>query len=548
MTSVKVRAFGGMVPSKSTDLLQAGEAANAVNTKLTSGALEAYRGLGSTLVTFSGGTVKSIYRYGQTNPDESQFWFQNAGDTNVVRGPIDGDTEERTYLTGGVAGDGVTLLYPRKTKSDIATASTPYPTTTLHMGIPAPSGAVTATVSGTATNPSDPAEAVTYVVTYVSTWGEEGPECVASATVSWQPGQTITLTALQTGPGAGYSIASKNIYRSASGSASTKFQLVTNVALATTSYADTTPTSALVAVLATRGWVEPPSTMIGLTVMANGVLAGFTGNTLCFSEPYAPYAWPVRYQKSTDAPIVGLGAFGQSLFVGTTTGIYTVTGTDPATFSMEKLGVAQSCVSKRSIVEMNEGVVFASPDGLMYYGAAGLKNLTDGLMTRVEWQAYTPSSISGYESDNRYIAFFDNGTRQGGMIFTFGSTPTFCETDVYCTAGYRDKSRDALYLVTSNTLRKWDSGSALTYTWTSGTFHLPLDTNMSCARVDSAAYPLTFQLYADGALKHTQTVANRYAFRLPSGYRSARYSFTLSGTGTVRSVELADKMSELSSA
>lgn len=540
---ITVRSFAGMRPSSSADLLKAGEAQNAVNTKLTSGALEPFKGLtASPIVTFSGGTVKSIYRFGQSNTNQAQHWFQSTTDMNVVKGPIDNDTEERTYITGRVA-------YPEKTNSSTATASTPYPTTTYKMGIPTPSAMSTPTVSGTATNPSDPGETFTYVVTYVSTWGEEGPPSLASTFAPlWKAGQTVNLTGLPTAPGAGYTIASKNLYRSATGSSSTKFQYVANIPLANATYSDTALTATLGDVLSTTGWVEPPAGMVGLTVMANGVLAGFVGNTLCFCEPFAPYAWPVRYQRSTDAPIVAIAAFDQSLWVGTTTGIYVVTGTDPASMTMEKLGVAQSCVSKRSVVEMMGGVLWASPDGLMRISSSGISNVTESLMTRVEWQAYVPGSISAYESDNKYIAFFDTGTRTGGMIFSFGSSPTFCETDVYATAGYRDKSRDALFLVTSgNTLKKWDdqTASALTYTWTSGVFHLPSDANMAAARVDSSAYPVTFKLYADDTLVHTQTVTNRYAFRLPGGYRASRCYFTLTGTGTVREVEIAESMGEV---
>lgn len=540
---IRIPLFAGMRPIRSADSLAPGEAQDAVNTKLSSGALEPFKGLtASPIVTFSGGTVESIYRFSQLNTNEAQFWFQHTADMNVVKGPIDNDTEERTYLTGRAG-------YPEKTKSDIATTSTPYPTTLYRMGVPAPTIMSAPGVSGVATTPADPGETFTYVTTYVTNWGEEGPPSVASAYAPlWKAGQTADLTGLPTGPGAGYTIASKNLYRSARGSSSTKFQFVANLTLAATTYSDTTITAELGDVLATDGWVEPPDDMIGLTSMANGVMAGFTGNTLCLSEPYAPYAWPVRYQRSTDAPIVGLGAFDQSLFVGTTTGVYVLTGTDPANMTFDKLAVAQSCVSKRSIVEMMGGVIFASPDGLMFIGPSGVRNMTESLMTRTQWQAYQPSSMAGYESDNNYLAFYDTGSATGGLVFSFGESPTFCRTDVYASAGYRDKSRDALYLVVSgNALKKWDdpTGSALTATWRSGVFRLPGDTNMAAASVDASAYPLTFKLYSDDVLMHTETVANKFGFRLPDGYRSSRLFVEIVTTGIVRDVRIAESMREL---
>lgn len=538
MATILIRAFAGMRPSRSADLLTPGEAQLVTNAKLIGGDLQPFKGLASVLALTSGSPIRSIYRFGQSVQSETQFWFQSNNDVDYVKGMVDSDTEERTYYTGD--------SYPRKTKAGIATSATPYPTTSYKMGIPRPASALTAAVSGSPTDPDDPAETVTYVVTYVSSWGEEGGPGPASTTVSWRPGQTLNLTSIPGAPAGNYTISTKRIYRSASGSASTKFQFLVELPLATSSYADTTLTANLGDVLETDGWDEPDDSMIGLTAMANGMLAGFFGNTVCFSVPFVPYAWPIRYRQSVDAPVVGIAAFDQSLFVGTTQGIYIFTGSDPASISSEKLAVSQSCASKRSIVEMEGGVVFAAPDGLMHISASGLKNLTEGLMTRTEWQGYKPSSMDGYEADNRYLAFFDTGARQGGLVFTFGSEPTMVETDVYVTAGYRDRIADQLFLVESNTVKKWDAGSDLTYTWRSGIFRFPTEVSFAAARVEAASYPVTFSLYGGpGNLIHTETVTSRFAFRLPKESRRIRFYVEVSGTPTIRSVSLATSMMEL---
>ena len=541
----KVKVFAGMRPSASVDLLAPGEAASAINTKLSGGDLHPFQAPGTpgAGLTFSGAPVLSMYRFSQLSQNELQYWFQSTVDADFVRGQVDNDTTERTYWTDGV--------YCKKTNATLAATVAPYPSNSYRMGIPAPATPVTVSVTGTVNSASDPVETVLYCYTYVSSWGEEGPPSPVSAYVGWRPGQTLNISAMATGPGGNYSLLSKRLYRSATSNSTTKFQLVNlavgaDIPLATTTYTDTAVTAYLGDTLITTGWIEPPDTMTGLTAMANGMMAGFVGNTLCFSEPFLPYAWPVRYQQSTDAPIVGIAAFDQSLFVGTTQGIYIFTGASPSTMTSEKLAAAQSCVSKRSIVSMLGGVFFASPDGLYRLNASGLTNLTEDLMTRVEWQAYVPSSISAYETDNKYLAFFNNGTRQAGMVFTFGTSASFCETTVYATAGYRDKMRDALYLCIGNVLLKWDSGAPMTFDWLSGVFHLPSEVNVSCAKVDSSAYPITFNLYADGVLVGASTtVANRFAFRLPSGYRSRRYQVELIGNSIIREVMVATDMREL---
>ena len=544
-----VRTFLGMRPSRAPDLLPAGEAQYAKDVKITGGDLKPLPGLLATALTLtSASTIKTIYRFGQLSLSDVIYWFQFTGDVDVVKGPIDGDTTERTFFTDGV--------YPKKTNAALATASPPYPSASYAMGVPAPTSAPTLVVSGTPTNASDPIEVVVYCLTYVSTWGEEGAPGPASASASWQPGQTITVNGMAVSPGTGahgenYVITGKRLYRSAKGSSNSAFLLVnpTDIPIATTTYVDTTITANLLSAIVTTGWSEPPYNMIGLCALANGFMAGFTGNTLCFSEPGCPYAWPVRYQQSTDAPIVGIAPCDQGVFVGTTQGIYIFTGTDPSAMTSTKMLVAQSVVSKRSVVAMMGGVMFASPDGLFKYDGNGITCATDGLMTRVEWQAYVPSSIYAYESDNRYIAFFDTGVRQEGLVFCFGAFPSFSETSLYAIGGYRDRQRDTLYLVATGAnpvLSKWDSGTALTYTYTSAILPIAMDTNMAVARIDASAYPINFTLYADGAIKFGPTaIANRFAFKLPGGYTSIRYHFTLTGTGIVRSVEMADSMDEL---
>lgn len=259
-----------------------------------------------------------------------------------------------------------------------------------------------------------------------------------------------------------------------------------------------------------------------------------------------PYAWPVKYQLSTDAPIVGIAAFAQSLYVGTTRGGYLVTGVDPSAMAMEKLNISQTCSSKRSIVPMLGGVVWASPDGLFFGGATGVRNLTENILTREEWQAYNPSSISAYEIDGRYFAFYDNGTK-AGLIFSFDSTTSFVTTDQYAYAGFQEKLNDALYFVNaSNHVLKWHAGASnMTMAWRSKEFRFPSPVNMGSARVFASAYPCTFRLYCDGVLKHTQTVADAQPFRLPGGFVSGTISVEVTGAVTVHRVAVASSMSEL---
>lgn len=536
---VSVRRFGGMRPIISPDLLEPGEAQTAQNAKLTGGALEALRDPLNVLTLSGSSTVRAIYRFGQTNTNEAQWWFQSLVDADFVRGMVDGDTQERTYYTTATG-------TPRKTDATIATSAAPYPSASYEMGVKAPVGAISASVTGTPTDADDAAEGLIYCMTYVTGWGEESAPGPNSSLVSRKPGQSTSLTGIPTAPTGNYNVTAKRIYRSATGSSATRFQFLAELSLATTSYTDTTLTTNLGEVLLTKGWAEPPTTMRGLTAMANGILAGFSGNTLCLSVPYTPYAWPTAYQLSVDGEIVGIAAFDQSLFVGTTTGIYVVTGSDPSAMAMEKLAIKQSCVSKRSVVPMLGGVVWASPDGLMYVGSSGVRNLTETLLDRRQWQAYVPSSISAYECEGRYLAFYNTGSTTGGLVFDLGATPSFTTTDLYATAGYRDPARDALYLVTGNTqLVKWDAATtAADLIWKSGVIRTSSEVPWAVARVDAETYPVTFSFIAGST--YTVTVNSARAFRLPPG-RTDRFALQVasSSTGRIREVAVADSMGAL---
>lgn len=538
MAKLALKTFSGLMPLKDPAMLELGQAAVATDTKLVGGDIEGFGALAPTVPATSlstSSTIRTIYRFGQALSAENLFWFQSFNDADFVRGQIAQDVEERTYYTGE--------SFPRKTRAGLGDTASPYPTASLRMGVPKPTTAPSVTLSGSATDPDSTATSVVYAVTYVTSWGEEGAPSPLTATVDRRGGQSVVLASIPTGASGAYSLAAKRIYRSASGSSATKLQFLAEIALGTTTYTDTF-SQQLGDVIVTTGFDEPPDTMVGLTAMANGVMAGFTGNTVCFSEPYYPYAWPVRYRQPVDAPIVGLGAFGQSLLVGTTQGIHVFTGADSASMTSEKVASAQSCASGRSIVEVDGGVVFASHDGLFLVTASGVKNLTRGLMTRKEWEAYAPSSMHGYEIDGGLIMFFDTGSRQGGMVFTFDPEPSFVETSVYATAGYRDRKTKELYLVVGNVLRKWDSGSPMTWTWRSGTIRVDSYMSFAAARVDASSYPVTFRWYAGDTLVHTQTVESPMPFRLPA-VKSWRFALEISGASRVYYVAAATSLSEL---
>lgn len=552
MSAIRDAVFGPMMPKVDAEQLPDRLSQFAQNLKHTSAALNAWRLPAAVAgVTMPGSpVVKTIYRYGKDTASKVNYWFQFPGDVNIVKGAIATDSEERTYWTDGA--------YPKKTRASLAglIAGTAILPTSLRLGVPPPgwTGPKTtlafipiATVSGTATDTTSTPLTSTYVVTYVTTWDEESSPSNPSNIVIWRAGQTVTLTL----PGAlsgAYSIDRVRIYRSNTGTTRTSFQRVTDRPVATPSHADTALAAALGEGCPTFDWNPPSDGLIGLVNMGNGMLAGFEKNTVSFCEPYYPYAWPAKYDLTVNAPIVGIAHFDQTLVVGTTDGIVLMVGTDPGSMSQDSPKGSQACTSKRSMVGMLGGVVYASPNGLQFVGSGGPVNLTKDSLSRDDWQAYVPSSIDGYCVDSRYYAFYDNGTTQASMIFTFGTDGGLVQCDQYVTAGYTDDRADALFVVQRaalvNTLMEWNTGAKMLATWRGGENRFHSGVCMARACVKASGYPLTYKLFGDGVLKYTKTVTDGLPFPLPEG-RNSTISHQVESIYKVTAVRTATSVKEL---
>lgn len=533
MAAFRIKLPTGIIPKLGVEVLPDNAAQIAENCIFGSGEL---RGLNSPTTVNTPtkvGTKKSIYRFGQDVVGDAQYWFHWLEEgVSVARGPIAGDTTERTYYTG--------VSEPKMTYAAIATGpGTDYPVASYILGIPKPANTPTATASGTG---SGDTFTRVYAYAYVSALGEAGP-ISATVTVNWQSGQTITVGNMSAAPAGNYNITAKRIYRAVTGSKATDWQFVAEVGVATVSYADSIADSALGEVLRNSDWIAPPTTMQGLISLPNGMMAGFSGNELCFCEPWYPHAWPSKYRLTTDYKIVGLGAIGSTVFVLTNGMPYLVQGSHPSAMQMVKLDALQACLSRRSIAMLEGGIAYASPDGLCIQSAGVMRIATDEFMTRKEWQGYKPESIHGYVWDQKYIGFYDTGTVQGGFIFD-PQNRAFSTISTYATAGYVDPVKNELYLMIGSNIQKFNAGSVMVVNWKSRPFRA-VEVNMGVAQVFAATYPVTFELYGDGVLKHTESVASHDAFKLPGNYLASTWEVRISGTPTVKEIRVGETVEDL---
>lgn len=242
----------------------------------------------------------------------------------------------------------------------------------------------------------------------------------------------------------------KRIYRTSLG----VFKFVAEIDVAVTTYTDTTIEANLGEELPGTddlAWTSPNGDLKGITVMAGGITVGFYKNVLSFSPSYVPHAYPKAYELTLDYTIVAIEAIGNTLVVGTRGKPYVVTGIDPAGMTETRLDLSQSCISKRSMVSVLNGAMYASPDGLVYVPTAGAAEIiTRRWLKESDWRMFNPASLNSCVYDDRYYGFYSgagvNENESATLVFD-PSEPesTFTELSYTSTACYSDLTSDFLY-------------------------------------------------------------------------------------------------------
>ena len=362
-----------------------------------------------------------------------------------------------------------------------------------------------------------------YVYTFVSAYGEEGPPSAASTVVTTDDNQNVNLSNLQTShSNSNINLLKKRIYRSNTGSNTTQFQFVAELALSATTYTDTSKNSELAEVIPSTTWIAPPDDdtslypdgpMKGLCALPGGIFAGFTGKRICFSEPFLPHAWPADYRLAIEEEIVGMKVVSNGVLVTTKSVPYLVTGSGPDTMTAIRIESSQANLNKRSIVDMGPFVIYASPDGLIAAEGTTVRNLTEGIITPSQWQAnYYPATITGFLWEQRYVGFYSTGSGYGGFIFDprVGDGTSFVDLDAggLIRGGHTDPDDSQLYLIISNTIKKFQgSGTNLTFNWKSKEYVMPKPISMGFVKVEAEAYPVRVKVYGDGSVIYNASIA-----------------------------------------
>lgn len=446
-----------------------------------------------------------------------------------------------------------------------------------------------------------------YVVTWVTAYGEESapsPPVVVNApnTFSWN----VTLPAVDPGDlGVNRNLISANIYRTVTSTQGVAtYFLVTNVPIATTTYADTLTDAVVSAnvLLPSTTWTPPPTYLQGLTKLPNGIVAGFgsgvNGNEIWFCEPYRPHAWPAAYAIVVDFPVVGLGVIDQTLVVLTEVCPIVVGGSTSANMTQSNLSALEPCLSRGSIISALDGVYYTSPNGLIRINYGGATNITKDLVRKDKWQNIVPTQhIRAARLQNGYYGFgieflpafnpsaFNNQAFNTQRDDTFAFTGMFVDPSTPSTAFatmtsgvpianvFNDIWTGEVFLILGNDvfwLNLADPTIPLTsYEWVSKKFQMPSTKNLGAMRVYFSIPPTTpaqsptrntsfpqtvlqtgqyglISVYADDVLIMSRELrTSGELFRMPAGLKADFYQFKVQAVVAVNSIQVASSAKEL---
>jgi hypothetical protein len=568
MPPLKLSTFGGMLPARETRLLPDNFAERTENVWLYSGALEGFKA--PLEVRTTGATTKRVYRIpvSEASPEtySGSTWMEFADlDTDVIRSPVTEDIYDRYYWTSPTTGP----YY--NTRARIVSGSAP-----LILGIPAPNSFPAVSPNG---GVSDIAVSRSYLYTWVSEYGEEGPPSAPSLTTGKQDDVwSITIVPPTSAQQLDRRLDKVRIYRTITSAAGiATYFFVAELPLSTTLYSDTLADSAIAGndQLQSLAWTPPPTDLRGMTSMGNGMIAGFRRNEVWFCEPYRPHAWPAAYTITTEFPIVGLGAFGQSLLICTTGNPVVATGVSPASISVTRSPVVEPCVSRGSIIGTEDGVYYASPNGLVRAAMGRIENITRLMMTREDWQAkLDPRLLRAARLGFAYYGWEQrtSGASKGIVIDALDDRVAFnqlADAGPITNVMTDPWTGDALILKDSKVyvVNPPSNYPMQPYTWKSKLFTLAGSTNFSAMKatftVPTGAPTLAspnnalnqnlttnqwgiVKVYADGVHRATRELrSSGEVIRLPSGFKATEWQFEIQARIVLHQIEIAPTIWEL---
>lgn len=358
--------------------------------------------------------------------------------------------------------------------------------------------------------------------------------------------------------------------------------------------------------LSSVDYAMPPTDLTCLRAMSNGIMVGFSGKGVYFSEPFKPHAWPPEYSQTLDLMPVALEVSGTTVVIGTEGNPYSITGVDPATMGggADKGKVAWPCLSKRGMVPSPWGVIYPSVEGWVIGNAGQFELIFPDKVTKKEMPQYNPSSLKAAMYGNAYVGFYETATGSRAVWIDRTESWGMVGLDIGASFPYVDARNGSMYFLRGDELFLFEgsAGERINFDFLSKEFVLGkphtfncgqvrFDKSMTEEEVDAAAAALaaalaanqalitgddtdgaigmamigehgigldaigdlppgdwsslTIQVIVNGVVRSSKTVTSEKPFRLSTNYRGDVIEIRLQGNVTVHAVHIATSFAEL---
>ena len=434
--------FSGIAPRFADRLLEDYQASFVTNLKPTNGDLRGFRSLLVEERLLAGSVRRKALKFYYPGSDDFVWFLNEDVNSDAVKSPLASDAFNRVYYTD----DAHSL--PQLTTLDDINNDVP----SVNLGIPRPTNAPT--INSTGGVGSNFTAAYTYI--YVDEYGSlsaPAPPTIATAKVD----STRNVTFPGSHPSSAVAI---DVYRSLAGEeTSGSYYKVGRHPSTSGTFVDTIANDvlALQPILDTFNNDPPLAGLKGLITHSSGSLVGFVDRTVAFSLPYLPHAWPEDYRYVVSDEVVGIAAINNNVVVLTKGFTTVLSGNRPDAIAFTVLPDPDPCMSKRSIVTMNNSVIYASKNGLVAVSNNGLSRPINNLMTRDEFERYSPETIVAASYGSYYIAFYEDS--RGFAVALPPYEPTaFVPLDRYSAVTGLDTDRRTgdLYVIQTNVISLFD--------------------------------------------------------------------------------------------
>lgn len=299
---------------------------------------------------------------------------------------------------------------------------------------------------------TDTARYTFFFQTWVDEYGYESAVSDPSSEITYNDGDSMSITAVTPVP---TGATKRRVYKVITGAETERIQIVWEQDVGTNEFSsdaftvkDENASDILVPI------TQCPKDLVWIVNMPGNFFGGFTESKkrqIVFSEIEIPTSWPLKYRYDIREDAVGLAVSGTTLFVMTVGQPYAISGTDPASMTVQRIASNQGCVSKYSICSMNNAIFYASQDGvcMLSEGSQSEIVVTKDLFLQEQWMALNPASCLMVAHDSALHMFFTkvDGTQVSYILDMIDNPPVLTTHDDVASAVYADVESDGLYMI-----------------------------------------------------------------------------------------------------